>query len=105
MVAKQQVLQQIKTTVHAVEPGALLILFGSYARGDYNESSDIDLLVLLDKEKITNSDRERIGYPLYDIELKEQILITPIIYTKNSWDGRLSITPFYKNVLKDGIVL
>jgi predicted nucleotidyltransferase len=105
MLSQHQVLQQIKTTVLGVEPAAVLILFGSYARGDYNDASDIDILVLLDKEKITNSDRERIGYPLYDIQLKENILITPIFYTKKNWDSRLGITPFFKNVLKDGIAL
>ncbi len=105
MATYHQVLQHIKTALLQVEPRALLILFGSYARGDYNNRSDIDLLVLLDQEKITDHDRERIGDPLYDIQLKENILITPIIYTKDIWNGRLKSTPFYNNVLKDGIIL
>ena len=99
------ILQQIKASVLATDPGATLILYGSYARGDNREDSDIDILVLLDKERITNTDRERIGYPLYDIQLNENILISPIIYTRNTWDTRLKITPFYRNVTKDGIFI
>ena len=33
---------------------AKLILFGSYARGDFHEESDIDFLVVLNDEKVQN---------------------------------------------------
>jgi len=102
---KHQILQQIKNSVHATDPGATLILYGSYARGDYREDSDIDILVLLDKDKITFDDRERISSPLYYIELEVEIHISPMIYTRNSWDTKLVITPFYKNVTRDGVML
>jgi len=101
----QHILQQIKDSVHATDPGATLILYGSYARGDYREDSDIDILVLLDKEKINFDDRERIGAPLYDLQLETEIHISPVIYTKNSWNSRRIITPFYKNVTLEGIFL
>ena len=105
MTSTTHILQQIKATVLATDPGATLILYGSYARGDYREDSDIDILVLLDKERITNDDRERIGYPLHHLALKTDTEINPIFYTRNTWDTRLRITPFYKNVTKDGIYL
>ncbi len=105
MASTTHILQQIKATVLATDPGATLILYGSYARGDYREDSDIDILVLLDKERITNDDRERIGYPLYHLARETDTEINPIFYTRNTWDTRLRITPFYKNVTKDGIYL
>jgi len=100
-----QILQQIKSAVRATDPGATHILFGSYARGDNHKDSDIYLLVLLNNEKITNDYHERIGYPLYEIQLQENILISPVIYSKNTWDTRLKMSPFYKNVTKEGIFL
>ena len=105
MINKNQILQQIKKSVRATDPEAILILYGSYARGDNREDSDIDILVLLDKDKITFDDRKRIGYPLFDIQLENDILITPMIYARNTWDTKLRITPFYKNVTREGIVL
>ncbi len=105
MRSSTQILHQIKATVLATDPGATLILYGSYARGDNREDSDIDILVLLDKDRITNDDRERIGYPLYDLARKTDTEINPIFYTRYTWDTRLRITPFYKNVTKDGIYL
>ena len=94
------ILQRIKSTIWATDPDATLILFGSYARGDNRPDSDIDILVLLDKDRITLDDRKRIGYPLYDIQLETDTLISPRLVSKNQWEKKHSITPFYKNVLK-----
>ncbi|GAA4470319.1 hypothetical protein GCM10023093_31390 [Nemorincola caseinilytica] len=100
-----QILQQIKRSVLATDPYATLILYGSYARGDHNADSDIDILVLLDKDKITFEDRKRIGYPLYHIQVERDILISPFLCPRKKWEAERSVTPFYKNVAKDGIVL
>ena len=37
----------IKTTVHSIVPDARVLLFGSMARGDANEDSDYDILVII----------------------------------------------------------
>jgi uncharacterized protein len=100
-----QILQQIKNSVRATDPDATLILYGSYARGDYRADSDIDILVLIDKDKITLEDRQRIGYPLSDIQLEEEILISPAIFARKLWETKHTITPFYKNVMREGITL
>ncbi|MCD6012987.1 MAG: polymerase beta domain protein region [Flavipsychrobacter sp.] len=105
MVNKDQILKEIKDSVHATDPTADIILYGSYARGDYNEESDIDILVLIDKEKVSWDDRKRIGYPLYDIGLDHGILISKFIYPKKSWENPLLITPFYENVKREGVVV
>lgn len=72
--------QQIKNSVAATAPGATLILYGSYARGDYNQESDIDLLVLLDKETISRDDEIKVTYPLYDIELATGMQLCYILF-------------------------
>lgn len=85
-------------------PEATVILFGSYARGDYNEESDIDLLILVDKEKVTRPDKTKITYPLYDIELQTNTLISPMVYSRQAWAKHM-ITPFYENVNREGRAL
>lgn len=105
MINKEQILKQIKETVHATDPDAKVILYGSYARGDYNDESDIDLLILIDKEKVTREDRMRIGYPLYGLELKIGIIISPMIRAKQIWETKYSITPLYENINREGVML
>ena len=55
---KDYILQLVKKSVSKTDPKAVLILYGSYARGDYRDDSDLDLLVLIDKDKITRIDQK-----------------------------------------------
>lgn len=102
---KANIIQLIKSSIEATEPGATVILYGSYARGDYHEESDIDLLVLVDKDKITWADEKRISFPLYDIEFNTGTIISPMVLSKKDWETKHSITPFYHNVVKEGEIL
>lgn len=95
----------IKESVQKTAPGATIILYGSYARGDYNEDSDIDVLILVDKEKVTMADRTHVSYPLYDIGFENQLVISPKVFSKQSWAAPKVVSPFYFEVNKEGIVL
>jgi uncharacterized protein len=100
-----QILQLIKLSVNSSNPAATIILYGSVARGDFNENSDIDLLILLDKDNLTREDAKRIKYPLYSIEIDTGRIISPIVFSKKEWETKHQITPFYENVKREGIVL
>ena len=101
----QQVLEQIQSLGKRVIPkDGRLMLFGSRARGDYHAGSDWDLLILLNKDKISLSDYDNITYPFTELGWDIGEMINPIIYTQKEWEQR-SFTPFYKNVTKEGITL
>lgn len=105
MIKKKEILARIKQSVQNSEPQATIILYGSFARGDEKEFSDIDILILLDQEKITYSDETRIKYPLYDLEYDTGKVISPLIFSRDDWETRHSVTPFYKNVKREGVLL
>ena len=102
---RPEIVNSVKNILHQVAPEATAILYGSEARGDAHEDSDIDVLVLLDKEKVTQNDREQIAYPVYHIGYNTDTVISVMFYTKQSWEGNMRITPFYHNVMREGIVL
>jgi uncharacterized protein len=102
---KNHILQLIKESVKTADPKATLILYGSYARGDYNDESDIDLLILIDKDKVTHDDRVKISYPLYDIQFATGVLISPMVCSRQLWENKHMVTPFYENVTNEGIIL
>lgn len=83
-----------------------VILYGSYARGDYNEKSDVDLMLLTDLtfEEIEKY-RDDISDIAFDIELKTGIIISPVIKNIDNYNSRINIIPFYKNVQMEGVVL
>ena len=105
MMKTKTILLKIKQLVNMTEPSATVILYGSYARGESNKHSDIDILILIENDKISYSDEQRIKYPLYDLEFETGKIISPMIFSRNDWETRHTITPFYKNILKDGVVL
>jgi predicted nucleotidyltransferase len=102
---KNYILKLIKASVYKTDPNAVLILYGSYARNDYRKDSDVDLLVLIEKEKVTRADEKRIKYPLYDIEFETGTIISPLILSKFDWETKHRITPFYENVKREGKIL
>lgn len=83
-----------------------IILYGSYARGDYNDSSDVDIMILTDFtfEEIEKY-RDDISDIAFDIELETGIILSPIIKNIDKYNERVNIIPFYTNVQKDGVVL
>ncbi len=87
------------------DPDATLILYGSYARGDYNEDSDIDLLILINKDKVNRDDKIHITYPLYDIQFQTGVMISARVYSRKFWQNPPFVTPFYENVTREGVLL
>jgi len=100
-----EVLNQIKQVIEKTEPTATAILYGSEARGDARVDSDIDLLILLEGDQRDFRREEKISGALYDIELSTGVLISPMILLRKQWENRPFKTPFYVNVMNEGIRL
>jgi len=97
-----QIFNEIQTLKRQILPNEKVILFGSQARGDARPDSDWDLLVLLNKEKKTFEDEDNYGYPFDVIGWDYGVAINTILYSTKDWEKR-KITPFYWNVMREGI--
>lgn len=85
-----------------------IVLYGSYARGDYRADSDIDIMILTDltDDEIVNY-RSQISDIAFEIEWDNDfnIMVSPIIKNIKKYNQRISVVPFYMNVKKEGVVL
>lgn len=100
----QNISQLIRQYIDQVDSTAEVILFGSRARGEENQASDWDLLILTDYE--VNWDVEQaFRNKLYDLELEIGETLSVFVYSKHEWNTKQSITPFYENVLNEGVAL
>jgi predicted nucleotidyltransferase len=105
MADQQNMLQRIKKIILDKDPSAKVFLYGSRARGTVKPDSDWDILILLNKDKITVDIERNVTYPLYDLEFETGEVISPIVYSEKEWNSKHRITPFYSNVMKEGKLL
>ena len=81
-----------------------IILYGSYARGDYEDYSDLDIMVLADVEEGELKDLEnRLGIISNRASLEHDITVSLLLYDESLFTSRLHISPFYRNVLLEGV--
>ncbi len=78
-----------------------LVLYGSVARGDYNQDSDVDILVVLDELDKYGEEMFRMGKSLYpySLEIDRPISASPVseaIYQSDEY-------PLYINAKREGI--
>ena len=83
-----------------------IILYGSYARGDYNNSSDIDILVLTDyKPSQFYSVLEKLSGMTYDIDLDYNVILMPLINNIKNYNDGIDSIPFFTNIHREGVVV
>lgn len=80
-----------------------IILYGSVARGTATSESDIDIAVILDDYTDKMHD-EMIDF-VVELELKYNKVISVLLIYNKQFNECGNITPFFKNIRKDGKVL
>lgn len=80
-----------------------MILFGSYARGDFAEGSDIDIALLLEELKDSSLEREKYLPVICRLSLKYDAVVSVIPFDYGEFQSKR--TPLILNVQKEGIPL
>lgn len=86
-----------------------IILYGSYAREEQEENgevSDIDILILVDlnDDEIKILEKKIIEYS-YGMDLKYNVLFSPIIENEIRYKDIINYMRFYKNIEREGVLL
>ena len=93
---------EITRRILSVSQPLKIILFGSYARGDYGPDSDLDLLVVLEGIESTRTESNRLRRVLRGLLTPIDVLVaTPEQIEKH----RKSIGLIYQPVLEEGKVI
>ncbi len=112
MIEKSSIKLAQKSEIDALERVALslsvfpeiekVVLFGSRARGDFNGSSDMDILIVITDIQIKN----RVISALHDIELEYDVPLSPVIFTSREYEINKKLkSGFIENIEREGIVL
>ena len=83
-----------------------VILYGSYARGDFHKDSDIDIMVLVDLpiDKI-ESYSDTLSELGFEYNVKHDMWFMPIVKNIQHFSQWCTVYPFYSNVMKEGVIL
>lgn len=83
-----------------------VILYGSYARGEEREDSDVDILLLLDltQQEMEAKDGELCELT-FEYEVERDLDISPVTLTVSEFLRWRNVHEFLQNVQKDGVTL
>ena len=83
-----------------------VILFGSYARGDFDSDSDVDIMILLDLSDMDIKQyRHELSGETFDFNMDHEVDIKPISKSEEHFRKWVANYPFYANIRKEGVVL
>lgn len=83
-----------------------IILYGSYARGDFHKDSDVDIMVLVDlpenQIEVYSDELSELGF---EYNVRHNIWFMPVVKNAQHFGQWCEVYPFYSNVVKEGILL
>lgn len=104
----QQLIQLYVSNIHDIYGSHLreIILYGSYARGDFRPDSDIDIMILLDLSDIDiKKYRHQLSDMTFDFNMDYDVDIKPIAKNEEHYRKWVDNYPFYSNVNREGVRL
>ena len=102
---EQYIISLIKSKINQKNPEAEVILFGSNARGEAHVDSDWDILILLNSLIVNRKTEKEYREELFEVELETGEPISTFVFSKSDWESRHSVTPLYRSIKRDGIII
>ncbi len=81
-----------------------IILYGSLARGDHDDKSDIDVIALVSENDLKQYDRQILEMNV-DLSIHYDVDLSIVIINLNDYNSNVDVIPLYKNIDKEGISL
>lgn len=82
-----------------------IVLYGSVARQEADEESDLDLLILTSKP-LTRPMRHKITDVIFEVNLRHDTNFSSLVIDRERWEtGAISVLPIREAILKEGILI
>lgn len=83
-----------------------VILYGSYARGDFTSNSDVDIMILVDlPDEEINKYSDELAEIGFEYNITYDIWMMPVVRNQDHFKHWVKAYPFYENVQKEGVKL
>ncbi|MCM1128183.1 MAG: nucleotidyltransferase domain-containing protein [Lachnoclostridium sp.] len=80
-----------------------IFLYGSYARGDFNKESDIDIAAIVKGNRTELQEKlKKVWDVSADVGLEHDVVVSPIVIPLDEFEEYKDKLPYYMNILKEG---
>jgi predicted nucleotidyltransferase len=81
-----------------------IILYGSYARGDYDSDSDVDFVAVVNGKRSELQDMlKKVWAMSADIGLENDVVISPSVIPADEFEQYKNTLPYYRNIDVEGL--
>lgn len=78
-------------------------LYGSYARGDFEKDSDVDIVAIVKGERLVLQDKLRTIWDLSaEIGLEYDTVVSPTVIPYDEFEAYKEVLPYYRNIINGG---
>lgn len=104
----KQIIQKMAQIYHSVYGNDLvqIILYGSYARGDYDNESDVDIVAIVRGERtILQEQLKKVWDASSELELEYDTILSPTVIPYEEFEQYREDLPYYRNIAQEGVVV
>ena len=80
-----------------------VILYGSYARGDFDDESDIDYTAIVDGDRRELQQKlKSVWARSAELGMENDVVISPTVIPESEYEQYKEILPYYRNIMEEG---
>ena len=100
------IIAQLRESLANIFPQEQLeaILFGSYARNEADDGSDIDVMFLVDSSRQRIAEKHwQIGEAAAAVLMDYGIVVSPVVENRSYYLANVDVLPFFRNIQREGV--
>ena len=80
-----------------------ILLYGSYARGDYTENSDIDIVAIVHGGRIELQEKLKLLWDASaEVGLENDVIVSPTVIPYDEYIKYKQTLPYYRHIAEEG---
>lgn len=83
-----------------------VVLYGSYARGDFKADSDIDIVAIVQGDREALQEQlKRVWDESFDLGMEHEMILSPTVIPYEEYKKYQNDLPYYRNIEREGVLI
>ena len=81
-----------------------ILVYGSYARGDFSDDSDLDIVALVHGDRMKLQEQlKNVWDQTCDLELEYEMVLSPAVIPYEEFEKYRKDLPYYRHIANEGV--